>query len=142
MTFHYDFHQIREILIFCIGNPIVNLMNFEDFEEFSSFFQEKILYREFNSKFPNSMSNWKIFGKIKISHRIFYGKSLVFFLWSRWIIMLKENHTVYCQTHTPRIGARKTRKFNIILVYCIAVSHLGWREARGRRISGRRTCAC
>ena len=32
VTFHYDFHQIREILIFCIGNPIVNLMDFDDYQ--------------------------------------------------------------------------------------------------------------
>ena len=37
--------------------------------------------------------------------------------------MLKENHPAYCQTHIHRMGARKTRKFNIILVYCIAVSY-------------------
>ena len=28
-------------MLFCIGNPIVNVMNFGDFEEFSSFFQDK-----------------------------------------------------------------------------------------------------
>ena len=37
--------------------------------------------------------------------------------------MLKENHTAYCQTHIHRMGARKTFKTNIILVYCIAVSY-------------------
>ena len=38
IIFSYDFHQISEILIVCIGNPIVNLMNFDDFNGFSSFF--------------------------------------------------------------------------------------------------------
>ena len=35
IIFSYDFHQISEILIFCIGIPIVNLTNFDDFDEFS-----------------------------------------------------------------------------------------------------------
>ena len=56
-------------LIFCIGNPIVNLMNFDDFDEFSSFFSREILYREFNSKFSNIMEKVKLFVKIKISPR-------------------------------------------------------------------------
>ena len=44
--------------------------------------------------------------------------------------MLKKNHTACRQTHTPRVGARKTRKFNIILVYCIAVSYESRSEVR------------
>ena len=61
--FYYAFHQISEILIFCIGNPILNLMDFDDFDEFSSFFSREILYREFNSKFSKIMMNLKLFGK-------------------------------------------------------------------------------
>ena len=40
----WTFHIPQKVVFFtnldflCIGNPIVNLMNFEDFEEFSSFF--------------------------------------------------------------------------------------------------------
>ena len=56
-------------MIFCIGNPIVNLMNFDDFDEFSSFFSREILYRESNSKFSNFMEKTKLFAKIKISPR-------------------------------------------------------------------------
>ena len=34
--------------------------------------------------------------------------------------MLNKTHTAYRQTHTPEVGVRKTKKFNIILVYCAA----------------------
>ena len=80
IIFSYGFHHISEILIFCIGISIVNLMNLYDFEEFSSFFQDKFYNREFNSKFSNFISNYKLFGKITISHRIFYQKPSGFFL--------------------------------------------------------------
>ena len=39
--FSYDFHQISEILFFCIGIPIVNLMNFDDFNGFSIVFLKR-----------------------------------------------------------------------------------------------------
>ena len=67
-------------MIFCIGNPIVNLMNFDDFDEFSSFFSREILYREFNSKFYKFMKKVKLFTKIKILARIFYQNHSGFLL--------------------------------------------------------------
>ena len=79
-NFLYDFHQISEILIFCIGNPIVNLRNFGDFDEFSIVIFKKILYREFNRKFPNLKNVSLPFTKIQFSHRILYQKSSGFFL--------------------------------------------------------------
>ena len=67
-------------MIFCIGNPIVNLMDFDDFEEFIRFFSREILYREFNSKIPKFMEKTKLFGKIKILARIFYQNHSGFLL--------------------------------------------------------------
>ena len=50
------FINLGKSMEFTIGNPIVNFMDLYDFEEFSRFFQDKILHWEFNSKFPNFMA--------------------------------------------------------------------------------------
>ena len=40
-----NFHQISKMLIFCIGNPIVNFMKFDDLDKFSSrFFKRNFIY--------------------------------------------------------------------------------------------------
>ena len=72
------------------------------------FFSREILYREFNSKFWKFMKIYKLFGKIKISHRIFYQKPSDFFLWSRWIMMLKKNHSKHSHSFTYNLCPRKT----------------------------------
>ena len=82
IIFSYDFHQISEILIFCIGNPIVNLMNLDDFDECSSFFSSEILYGEFNSKFSNFMSKYKLLGKLRFFIE-FFIKNLRIFSYDR-----------------------------------------------------------
>ena len=123
VTFYYDFYQIRKIVIFCIGNPIVKLMDFEDFEEFSSFFTSIILYRKFNSKFPNFMTKWKLFGKIKISHRIFYQKPSGFLLHPRNCILFLEIHSEHSHSWRTERCTRKTGFHQIVRVYCMAFSY-------------------
>ena len=77
VTFHYDFHQIREILIFCIGNPIVNLIGFIDFEDLVVFFQEKFYI---GNSIVNFLIPWQ--------SENYLGKSrflIEFFMESPWV---------------------------------------------------------
>ena len=66
------------------------------------FFQEKFYNREFNSKFSNFMSNYKLFGKITISHRFFSRPRRTFQIWSRLGVVVSQHVPGVCSSR-PRI---------------------------------------
>ena len=69
------------------------------------------------------MAKWELFGKIKISHRIFYQKPSDFFLWPWKFMLLPENHSE--QSHSLRVlfQTRKTVISQSFAVYCLAISY-------------------
>ena len=116
------FIKLGKPCFFCIGNPIVNLMDFEDFEVFSIFFQDKMLYRKSNSKFPNFMAKCQLFGKIKISHRIFYQKPSGFLLRLRKCILFLEIHSEHSHSLRVTFSARIIDLYQNFRVYCMELS--------------------
>ncbi len=71
------------------------------------------------------MAKWKLFGKIKISHRIFYQKPSGFLLRPRNCTLFLEIHSGYSHSWRTEPRARKTGIQSNIRVYCIAFSDGG-----------------